>query len=53
MEEMHELKKGIESSIFQKIKRVENEALVQIMNDFIQGIVSKPKRSKTTPEQKR
>jgi len=43
LEEMHELKNAIESSIFKKIKRVENEALVQIMNDFIQSIVSKPK----------
>ena len=43
LEEMHELKDAIESSIFKKIKRVENEALVQIMNDFIGNIVSKPK----------
>jgi len=43
LEEMKELKSAIESSIFKKIKRVENEALVQIMNDFIQNIVSKPK----------
>jgi len=43
LEEMHELKSAIESTIFKKIKRVENEALVQIMNDFIQNIVSKPK----------
>jgi len=43
LEEMHELKDAIESSIFKKIKRVENEALVQIMNDFIRNIVSKPK----------
>ena len=46
LEEMHELKDAIESSIFKKIKRVENEALVQIMNDFIKGIVSKPKAKK-------
>jgi len=43
---MKELKDAIESSIFKKIKQVENEALVQIMNDFIQGIVSEPKRQK-------
>jgi len=46
LEEMHELKSAIESSIFQKIKRVENEALVQIMNNFIRNIVSKPKPKK-------
>ena len=44
LEEMHELKDAIESSIFKKIKRVENEALVQIINNFIQNIVSKPKK---------
>ncbi|CAA6799003.1 MAG: Unknown protein [uncultured Sulfurovum sp.] len=46
MEEMSELKDAIDSSIFKKIKRVENEALVQIMDNFIQGIVSEPKRPK-------
>ncbi|CAA6817155.1 MAG: Unknown protein [uncultured Sulfurovum sp.] len=46
LEEMNELKDAIDSSIFKKIKRVENEALVQIMNDFIRGIVSEPKRPK-------
>jgi len=44
LEEMHELKDAIKSSIFKKIKRVENEALVQIINNFIQNIVSKPKK---------
>ena len=44
MEEMKELEDAIGSSIFKKIKRVENEALVQIMNNYIQGVVSKPKR---------
>lgn len=53
LEEMGELKDAIDSSIFKKIKRVENEALVQIMNDFIQGIVSKPKRLKTEEDTKR
>lgn len=47
-EEMQSLKEAIGSSIFTKIKRVENEALVQIMNDFIRGIVSKPKRLNAT-----
>jgi hypothetical protein len=46
LEEMKELKSAIESSIFKKIKRVENEALVQIMNEFIRNIVSKPKQQK-------
>jgi len=46
IEEMKELKEAISSSIFSKIKRVENEALVQIMNDYIRGVVSKPKRPK-------
>lgn len=46
MEEMSELKDAISSSIFKKIKRVENEALVGIMDNFIQGIVSEPKRKK-------
>ncbi len=46
LEEMNELKDGIDSSIFKKIKRVENEALVGIMNNYIQGIVSEPKRPK-------
>lgn len=51
-EEMQELKEAIGSSIFTKIKRVENEALVKIMNDFIRGIVSKPKRLKKVETQK-
>ena len=46
LEEMKELKSAIESSIFKKIKRVENEALVQIMNEFIRNIASKPKQEK-------
>lgn len=46
MEEMRELKDAITSSIFQKVKRVENEALVKIMNDYIRGVISKPKRAK-------
>ena len=46
LEEMSELQDTIKSSIFKKIKRVENEALVGIMNNFIQGIVSEPKQSK-------
>jgi len=46
IEEMKELKEAIGSSIFSKVKRVENEALVQIMNDYIRGVVSKPKRAK-------
>ncbi|CAA6809781.1 MAG: Unknown protein [uncultured Sulfurovum sp.] len=46
MEEMSELKDAIDSSMFKKIKRIENEALVGIMNNFIQGIVSEPKRQK-------
>jgi len=46
MEEMKELKSAIGSSIFQKVKRVENEALIKIMNDYIRGVVSKPKRVK-------
>jgi len=44
MEEMKELEDAITSSIFQKVKRVENESLVQIMNNYIQGVVSEPKR---------
>lgn len=43
-QEMSELREAINSSIFQKIKRVESEALVGIMDNFIQGIVSQPKR---------
>lgn len=50
IEEMNALKDAIDSSIFKKIKRVENEALVQIMNNFIQGIVSEPKRPKEKKE---
>ena len=52
LEEMSELKDAIDSSIFKKIKRVENEALVGIMNDFIQGIVSEPKRPKEKKSKK-
>ena len=44
MEEMGELKDALSSSIFQKVKRVENEALVQIMNSYIQGVLSEPKK---------
>ena len=46
LEEMNELRKAIGSSIFSKVKRVENEALIQIMNDYIQGVSSQPKRLK-------
>ena len=52
MEEMIELKKALSSSIFQKVKRVENEALIQIMNNYIQGIVSKPKELEEKKEKK-
>lgn len=52
LEEMNELKDAIGSSIFNKIKTVENEALVQIMNDFIQGIISEPKRPKEEKSKK-
>ena len=44
MEEMKELEDAITSSIFIKVKQVENEALVQIMNNYIKGVISKPKR---------
>jgi len=44
MEEMKELKDSLSSAIFQKVKRVENEALIQIMNNYIKGVVSKPKK---------
>jgi len=44
LKEMHELKDAIESSIFKKIMQVENEALIQIMNNYIESISSKPKR---------
>ena len=53
LEEMHELKDAIESSIFKKIKRVESEALVQIMNNFIEGIISKPKRQNENKKEKK
>ena len=46
LEEMNELENAIKSGIFSKVKRVENEALIQIMNDYIQGVASKPKRLK-------
>ena len=46
LEEMKELRKAIGSSIFSKVKKVENEALIQIMNDYIRGVASKPKRLK-------
>ena len=46
LEEMNELRKAIGSSIFSKVKKVENEALIQIMNDYIRGVASKPKRLK-------
>ena len=46
LEEMKELRKAIGSSIFSKVKKVENKALISIMNDYIQGVVSKPKRLK-------
>ncbi len=44
LEEMKELKNAIGSSIFSKVKKVENEALIEIMNDYIQGVSSQPKR---------
>ena len=53
LEEMKELRKAIGSSIFSKVKRVENEALIQIMNDYIRGVVSKPKRLKEDKKPKK
>jgi len=52
LEDMEELKKAIGSSIFSKVKRVENEALVKIMNDYIRGVSSKPKRLKEVKKSK-
>jgi len=53
LEEMNELQDAIKSSIFKKIKRVENEALVKIMNNYIQGVASEPKKVKEIKREKK
>jgi hypothetical protein len=43
IEEMKQINNLIKSSVVSKARKVENEAIVNIMNDFIKRILSKPK----------
>lgn len=43
LEEMKKVNDVIESSVIRKIKKVENEAIIAIMNNFIKSITSEPK----------
>jgi hypothetical protein len=45
IEEMQELDQALHSSIISKVKKVESNALIHVMNTFIQNMVSKPKDS--------
>jgi hypothetical protein len=44
LEEMQKVNKVIKSSVITKAKRVENEAIINIMNSFIKRIISEPKK---------
>ena len=48
IEEMKELDNALKSSILSKASKVESEAMVHVMNEFIQGITSQPKDSNST-----
>ena len=42
IEEMKELKSALESAVISKASKIESEAMIHVMNQFIQGITSKP-----------
>jgi hypothetical protein len=44
LEEMKKINKIIKSSVITKAKKVENEAIIHIMNSFIRNILSEPKK---------
>jgi hypothetical protein len=44
LEEMKKVNEVIKSSVITKARRVENEAIINIMNGFIQRIISEPKK---------
>ena len=44
MEEMKELNTALKSSIISKASKVESQAMIHVMDAFIQGIVAKPKK---------
>ena len=46
LEEMKKVNNIMQSSIMRKITKIENEAIIEIMNNFIKSIVSKPKTQK-------
>jgi hypothetical protein len=48
IEEMKELDNALKSTILSKASKVESQAMVHVMNGFIQGITSKPKDSNST-----
>ena len=48
IEEMKELDNALKSSILSKASKVESQAMVHVMNGFIQGITSQPKDSNST-----
>ena len=48
MEEMSELRQALKSSIISKASNVESEAMIDVMDNFIQNIRSKPKENNST-----
>jgi len=48
MEEMREINDILESSLMTKVTKVENEAVIEIMDNFIKMIVSEPKSLEKT-----
>ena len=44
LEEMKKVNEVIKSSVISKARKVENEAIIEIMNSFIKRIVSEPKK---------
>jgi CRISPR/Cas system CSM-associated protein Csm2 small subunit len=44
LEEMNELNKALKESIISKASKVESDAMIHVMDTFIQGIVAQPKK---------
>ena len=42
IEEMKELKSALKSAVISKASKIEGDAMIYVMNEFIQGITSKP-----------
>jgi hypothetical protein len=44
LEEMSELNKALKESIISKASKIESDAMIHVMDTFIQGIVAQPKK---------